>query len=165
MAGTWLQDWNLPRHQGWPTCKVGQKLGVPLPLLTCSPSVWPSRLLYRRGWKSWRDLWITLYIASRSISYIFLKNFTSNDWWVNTRLDFLRTIILAWNFFRLSYWMFWCENFTPPAPHIISITLFRHTKPITSWRSDRIITKLCGPPLSKIRIACCCNLWRVLFIF
>jgi len=28
------------------TCKVGQKLGVSLPLLTCSPSAWPSRLLY-----------------------------------------------------------------------------------------------------------------------
>jgi hypothetical protein len=43
------------------TCKVGQKLGVSLPLLTCSSSAWPSRLLYRRGWKSQRDLWITLY--------------------------------------------------------------------------------------------------------
>jgi len=42
-------------------CKVGQKLGVSLPLLTCSPSAWPSRLLYRRGRKSRRDLWITLY--------------------------------------------------------------------------------------------------------
>ena len=41
--------------------KVGQKLGVSLPLLTCSPSAWPSRLLYRRGQKSRRDLWITLY--------------------------------------------------------------------------------------------------------
>ena len=43
------------------TCKVGQKLGVSLPLLTCSPSAWPSRLLYLRGRKSRRDLWITLY--------------------------------------------------------------------------------------------------------
>ena len=43
------------------TCKVGQKLGVSLPMLTCSPSAWPSRLLYRRGRKSRRDLWITLY--------------------------------------------------------------------------------------------------------
>ena len=43
------------------TCRVGQKLGVPLPLLTCSPSAWPSRLLYRRGRKSRRDLWIILY--------------------------------------------------------------------------------------------------------
>jgi len=40
------------------TCKVGQKLGVSLPVLTCSPSAWPSRLLYRRGRKSRRDLWI-----------------------------------------------------------------------------------------------------------
>ena len=43
------------------TCKVGQKLGVSLPLLTCSPLAWPPRLLYRRGRKSRRDLWITLY--------------------------------------------------------------------------------------------------------
>jgi hypothetical protein len=35
---------------------------VSLPLLTCSPSAWPSRLLYRRGRKSRRDLWIILYI-------------------------------------------------------------------------------------------------------
>jgi hypothetical protein len=45
------------------TCKVGQKLGVSLPLLTCSPSAWPSRLLYHRGRKSRRDLWITLCTA------------------------------------------------------------------------------------------------------
>jgi len=44
-------------------CKVGQKLGVSLPLLTCSFSAWPSRLLYRRGRKSRRDLRITLYIG------------------------------------------------------------------------------------------------------
>jgi hypothetical protein len=33
-----------------------------LPMLTCSPSAWPSRLLYCRGRKSRRGLWITLYI-------------------------------------------------------------------------------------------------------
>jgi hypothetical protein len=43
------------------TCNVRQKLGVSLPLLTCSPSAWPSRLLYRRGRKSLRELWITPY--------------------------------------------------------------------------------------------------------
>ena len=43
------------------TCKVGHKLGVSLPLLTCFPLAWPSWLLYRRGRKSRRDLWITLY--------------------------------------------------------------------------------------------------------
>ena len=43
------------------TCKVEQKLWVSLFLLTCSPSAWPSRVLYRRGRKSRRDLRITLY--------------------------------------------------------------------------------------------------------
>jgi hypothetical protein len=42
-------------------CKVGQKIGMSLPLLTCSPLAWPFLLLYRRGRKSWRDLWINLY--------------------------------------------------------------------------------------------------------
>ena len=46
------------------TCKVGQKIGVSVPLLTCSRSAWPSRLLYRRGRNSRRDLWITLYNSS-----------------------------------------------------------------------------------------------------
>ena len=45
-----------PRVDISSTCKVGQKLGVSLPLLTCSPSALPSRLLYRRGRKSRRDL-------------------------------------------------------------------------------------------------------------
>jgi hypothetical protein len=51
-----------PRVDISSTCKVGRKLGVSLPLLTCSPSALPSRLLYRSGRKSRRDLWITLYI-------------------------------------------------------------------------------------------------------
>ena len=55
-----------PRVDISSTCKVGQKLGVSLPLLTCSPSAWPSRLLYRRGRKSRRDLRITLYVLSVS---------------------------------------------------------------------------------------------------
>ena len=38
------------------SCKVGQKIGVFLPLLACFPSALPSRLLYRRGRKSRRDL-------------------------------------------------------------------------------------------------------------
>jgi len=40
---------------------------VSLPLLTCSPSAWPSRLLYRRGRKSRKDLWITLYFLSHTL--------------------------------------------------------------------------------------------------
>ena len=65
-------SWNLPKLPNLTsaasprvdissTCKVGQKLGVSFPLLTCSLSASPSRVLYCRGWKSWRDLWITLY--------------------------------------------------------------------------------------------------------
>jgi len=50
------------------TCNVGQKLGVSLPLLTCSPSACPSRLLYRRGRKSRRDLRITLYFMSLELT-------------------------------------------------------------------------------------------------
>jgi hypothetical protein len=44
------------------TCMVGQKLWVSLPLLTCSLSACPSRLLYRRGPKSRRGLRIILYV-------------------------------------------------------------------------------------------------------
>ena len=51
-----------PRVDMSSTCKIGQKLGVSLPLFTSSPSAWPSRLLYRRVRKSPRYLWITLYI-------------------------------------------------------------------------------------------------------
>jgi hypothetical protein len=56
-------------------CEVGHTLGVSLPLLTCSPSAWPSRLLYRRGRTSRRDLWITLYlveiwVVSDGMSYV-----------------------------------------------------------------------------------------------
>jgi hypothetical protein len=65
-------SWNLPklpnlisaaspRVEISSTCKVGQKLGVSLPLLTWSPLAWPSRLLYRRGQNSRRELGITLY--------------------------------------------------------------------------------------------------------
>ena len=43
------------------TSKLGQQLGVFLPLLTCSPPAWTSRLQYRRGRKSRSYLWITLY--------------------------------------------------------------------------------------------------------
>jgi hypothetical protein len=58
-----------PRVHISSTCKVWQKLGVSLPLLTCSPAAWPSRLLYCRGQKSRRDLWITLYIRTREFRW------------------------------------------------------------------------------------------------
>jgi arginine decarboxylase-like protein len=45
-----------PRVDISSTCKVGQKRGVSLPLLTCFPAALPSRLLDRRGRKSRRDL-------------------------------------------------------------------------------------------------------------
>jgi hypothetical protein len=51
------------------TCNIGQKLGVSFPLLTCSPLVWPSWLLYGRGQKSWRDLRITLYIDQKTAEF------------------------------------------------------------------------------------------------
>jgi len=50
-----------PRVDISSTRKVEQKLGVTLPLLTRSPSAWPSRLQYRIGRKSRKDLLITLY--------------------------------------------------------------------------------------------------------
>ena len=56
-----------PRVDISSTCKVGQKLGVSLPLLTCSPSAWPSRLLYRRGRKTQRDLRTTLYFRNSNV--------------------------------------------------------------------------------------------------
>jgi len=49
---TGLTSAATPRVDISSTCKVVQKLGVYLPLLTCSPSAWPSQLLYRRGLKS-----------------------------------------------------------------------------------------------------------------
>jgi hypothetical protein len=61
-----------PRVDILSTCKVGQKLGVSLLLLTCSPSAWPSRLLYRRGRNSRRDLWVALYIF-RASGLLFIK--------------------------------------------------------------------------------------------
>ena len=59
---TGLTSATSPRVAISSKCKVGQKLRVSLPLLTSSPSAWPSRLLYRRGRKFRRDLWITLYM-------------------------------------------------------------------------------------------------------
>jgi hypothetical protein len=50
-----------PRMAISSACKVGQKLGMSLRLLTCSTSAWPSQVLYRRGRKSRRYLWISLY--------------------------------------------------------------------------------------------------------
>jgi hypothetical protein len=70
-----------PRVDISSTCKVGQKLGVSLPLLTCSPSAWPSQLLDRRGWKSRRDLWITLYIVYKCMY---------------TLLEFIHAVYVAW---------------------------------------------------------------------
>ena len=64
-----------PRVDVSSTCKVGQKLGVSLPLLTWSASAWPSRLLYRRGRKSRRDLRITLYIFLYIYIYIYVRHY------------------------------------------------------------------------------------------
>jgi hypothetical protein len=76
-----------PRVDISSTCKVGQKLGVCLLLLTCSPSAWPSRLPYCRGRKSRRNLRITLYLWLSFVSSQFCsiqnnlynnKTFSSN---------------------------------------------------------------------------------------
>jgi len=55
------------------TCNVGQKLGVSLPLLTCSLSAWPSRLLYRRGRKSRRTYELPCIPARRAATRRRLK--------------------------------------------------------------------------------------------
>jgi hypothetical protein len=103
---------NQDRHSGkelLSTCKVGQKLGVSLPLLTCSRSAWPSLLLYLRGWKSWRDLRITLHththththtntvIPKLKCSNVITIGFNCNDYcttgledWVNWWLVYKR---------------------------------------------------------------------------
>ena len=70
-----------PRVHVSSTCKVGQKLGLSLPLLTCFPSAWPSRLLYSRGRKPRRDLLITLYI------YIFIFI----EWEIETEMEVRNT--------------------------------------------------------------------------
>ena len=64
-----------PRVDISSTCKVGQKLGVSLPLLAFSPSKGPSRLLYRRGRKSRREIRITLYFFLTDINVVKLPTF------------------------------------------------------------------------------------------
>jgi hypothetical protein len=85
-----------PRVDISSTCKEGQKIGVSVPLLTCSPSAWPSRLLYRRGRKFRRDLWITLYIwrsnSVLQVIYSSVTHYTSAQEAVYTRGYFHRQI-------------------------------------------------------------------------
>ena len=73
-----------PRVDISSTCKVEQKIGVSLSLslslLTCSPSAWPSHLLYRRGRKSRRDLWITLYCCGYCTEKMHVVNYDSGRW-------------------------------------------------------------------------------------
>jgi hypothetical protein len=57
-----------PRVHISSTCKVGQKLVMSLPLLTCSPSAWPSRLLYLRGRKS-RGTYMYVYFVQEYVKY------------------------------------------------------------------------------------------------
>ena len=59
-----------PRVDISSTCKIGQKLWLSLPLLTCSPSAWVSWLLYHRGRKLRRDLWITLYVHVHTCAHV-----------------------------------------------------------------------------------------------
>ena len=99
---TVLTSATSPRVDISSTCKVGQILGVSLPLLTCSPSAWPPRLLYRRGRKSRRDLWITLYVlctALRKVLYtIWLRKCVSirtRTCWSMCNIDACFSLILC----------------------------------------------------------------------
>jgi hypothetical protein len=74
-----------PRMNISSTCKVGQKHVVFLPLLTCSPSAWPSRLLYLGGLNSRRYLWTTLFLN---------VNKDSMELFINVNLQFgIRTVL------------------------------------------------------------------------
>jgi hypothetical protein len=64
-------------------CNVGQKLGLSLPMLTCSPSAWPFRLLYRRGRKSRRDLPITQCMCIIYRHPVFRHKFNAIQFFVN----------------------------------------------------------------------------------
>ena len=70
---TGLTSATSPRVDISSTCKVGQKVGVSLPLLTCSPSAWPSRLLYCRGRKFRKDVWLALH---------FKINYCETNYWL-----------------------------------------------------------------------------------
>ena len=89
-----------PRVDISSTCKVGQKIGVSLPLLTCSPSAWASRLLYLRGRKSRRDLWITLYI----------------HYPITFQSTHIQKFILAYPSIHLSPYGSCCTSIHPPRP-------------------------------------------------
>jgi hypothetical protein len=78
---------STPRHLGH------KKIWEILCLLICCPSVWPSRPLYRRGQKSQRDLWITVYFLKSVSTFVHLwlysccplseidVGFTDSAWW------------------------------------------------------------------------------------
>jgi hypothetical protein len=85
LIGKGLTSAASPRVHISSTCKLGQKLGVSLPLLTCSPSAWPSWLLYRKSWKSRRDLWITLYCVPdfRVVNFHYLLSSIDRDFVVS----------------------------------------------------------------------------------
>ena len=95
-----------PRVDISSTCKVGQKLGVSLPLLTCSPSAWPFRLLYRTGRNSRRDLWLTLYVLLRAVDSPNLRYVSCTIW-------------LSWENFELR-WSVFLHPITYPSRPILS---------------------------------------------
>jgi hypothetical protein len=69
-----------------------KKIRKILYLLICSPSAWPSRLLYRRGRKSWRYLWITLYVKKIQVCL---------DWNLKR---------IAGTFYMKTYVLYICDN-------------------------------------------------------
>ena len=98
---TGLKSAASPRVELSNTCKVGQKLGVLLPLLTCSPSAWSSRLLYCRGRKSLRDIRITLYMWQIGESLI-------GEWDLILRQNYnylpVNILTLRYLFICISHW-------------------------------------------------------------
>ena len=121
-----------PRVDISSTCKVGQKLGVSVPLLTCSPSAWPSRLLYRRGRKSRRDVRITLYIGLRVKYRLFFSDF--NETWIFST-DF-RKILKYQVSWKSVQWKPSCSFRTSGQTWSLFAVLLTHLKKNRSLRSS-----------------------------
>jgi hypothetical protein len=99
--------------------------------LTCSPSAWPSRLLYRRGRNSRRDLWITLYFSTLSHKrHGFGKK---RDYWIwNMCLEFLYNFCLK--YFYAKNWARYDKKCTGLFKIIVGVLRTCHTQ--YTWDSN-----------------------------